>query len=81
VAYARFDQTESMVVVVNHGEAKCDVQIPVWIAEIPMEAELEQLLYTSEGGYVADKAKFPVDDGVLTLDMGKTSATILRYKK
>jgi alpha-glucosidase len=81
VAYARFDQTESMVVVVNHGEAKCDVQIPVWIAEIPIEAELEQLLYTSEEGYIADKAKFPVDDGVLTLDMGKTSATILRYKK
>ncbi len=81
VSYARFDDKEIVVVVVNRGEAKSGLQVPVWQAEVPMEADMEQLLYTFDGGYGVDGATFSVDEGKLTLDIGKNAATILRYKK
>ncbi len=81
VSYARFDETEVVVVVVNHGCEKSAVRIPVWLAEVPMQAEMEQLLYSSEEGYSEESVLLPVDDGALILSMGQTSAAILRYKK
>ena len=81
VAYGRFDQNEKIIVVINHGVAKSEVKIPVWRAEVPMESEMEQILYTFDEGYDTDSVLFSVDEGYLTLDMGKTSAAILRYKK
>lgn len=81
VSYARFNEKETIVVVVNRGEEKSGLQIPVWQGEIPMEAQLEQLLYSYDEGYGADKATLLVDEGKMILDMGKNAAVILRYKK
>ena len=81
VAYARFDEKETMVVVVNHGCEKSEVYIPVWQAEVPMHAEMEQILYTYVDGVSEDRVLLPVDQGKLLLSMGQTSAAVLRYKK
>ena len=81
VSYARFDEKETIVVVVNHGCEKSEIRIPVWQAEVPMEAELEQVLYSYEDGVCMEPAIFPVDNGELTLSMGQTSVAVLRYKK
>ena len=81
VAYSRFDKEEKMVVIINHGEEKAEVKIPVWRVEVPLEAEMEQLLYSFERGYSDDVVLMPVDNGELTLSLGKFAATILRYKK
>ena len=81
VSYARFDEKEAIVVVVNHGEGKDTLRIPVWQAEVPMQAEMEQILYSYSEGYNTERVQLPVDEGNLTLYMGKLSAAILRYKK
>lgn len=81
ISYARFDENESIVVVVNRGDEKNELQIPVWRAEVPMESEMEQILYSFEGGVSTDSVLLPVDNGQLTLYMGKNSAAVLRYKK
>ena len=81
VSYARFNEDEVIVIVINHGEEKPEVRIPVWRAEVPVEAEMEQILYSNAEGYTCDSVLFPVDDGELLMSMGKTSAAILRYKK
>ncbi len=81
VSYARFDENETIVVVVNHGYEKSEICIPVWQAEVPMEAEVEQILYSYEHGVCMEPVMFPVDDGKLTLSMGQTSVAVLRYKK
>ncbi len=80
VSYARFDEEEKMVVVINRGEEKSELRIPVWRAEVPMQAEMEQLLYSFEEGYYAENVLLPVEDGELVIDMGKTSAAVLRYR-
>ena len=81
VSYARFNESEKIVVVVNRGEAKKYVEIPVWRAEVPMKTEMEQLIYSFEDGYSTDVVLLPVDEGNLTIEMGKNSVAILRYKK
>lgn len=81
VAYARFDQWEVVVTIINRGPEKNEVLIPVWEAEVPKQCEMEQLLYSYADGYSADRVLFPVDDGNLTLYMGENSAAILCYKK
>ena len=73
-------ENEKVVVVVNRGEKKTELQIPVWRAEVPMQAEMEQVLYTWEEGYSSDRVMFPVDEGKLSIEMGKNSAAILRFK-
>ena len=80
VSYARFDDKETVVTVINHGEAKEQLRIPVWRAEVPMHSEMEQLVYSYEEGYSAEKVLLPVEEGELIIDMGKNSAAILRWK-
>ena len=81
VSYARFDENETIAVVVNHGYEKSELCIPVWQAEVPMETEMEQILYSYEQGVSMEPVMLPVDDGKLTLSMGQTSVAVLRYKK
>lgn len=81
VSYARFDENETIAVVVNHGYEKSELCIPVWQAEVPMETEMEQILYSYEQGISTEPVMLPVDDGKLTLSMGQTSVAVLRYKK
>ena len=80
ISYARFDEKEKMVVIINRGEEKSELRIPVWRVEVPMQTEMEQLLYSYEGGYCAENVLLPVEDGELVIGMGKTSAAVLRWK-
>ena len=81
VAYGRFDKDEVIVTVINHGAEKNELRIPVWRVEVPMQCEMEQILYSYDGGYSTDCILLPVDEGHITLYMGRNSAAILRYKK
>ena len=81
VSYARFDENEKVVVVVNRGEKKSELRIPVWRAEVPMKAEMEQMLYSWEEGFTSERVMLSVDEGNLSIEMGKNSVAILRYVK
>ena len=80
VSYGRFDDKESMIVIVNNGHQK-EVSIPVWRAEVPVDSTLERVLYTYEDGYSSESVEYKMDHGYLKLLMDKNSAMILRYKK
>ena len=81
VAYARFDKGETIVVVINRGSEKNELTIPVWRAEVPMQTEMEQMLYSWDEGFTSDRVMLPVDEGNLSIEMGKNSVAILRYVK
>jgi alpha-glucosidase len=80
VSYARFDENEKIIVVVNRGDKKSELKIPVWIAEVPMQSEMEQMLYSWDEGFTSDHVMLSVDEGNLSIEMGKNSVAILRYK-
>ena len=67
--------------VVNRGEKKSELKIPVWRAEVPMQTDMEQMLYSWDEGFTSDRVMLPVDEGNLSIEMGKNSVAILRYVK
>jgi len=46
-----------------------------------MQTEMEQVLYSWDEGYTSDRVMLSVDEGNLSIEMGKNSVAILRYVK
>ena len=78
LAYARFDEKEQIVVVLNNSNERQDINLPVWKAEIPSYGKVEQLIYTDEDGYSAEKKIYSVNDGSVVVNMGARSAVVLK---
>lgn len=79
LSYGRFDDLESIVVVVNNGEEK-EISIPVWKANVPWKCEMDTLLYTDKEGFSCDSKKWKVCDGEMSIRLGEYGAMILHKK-
>lgn len=79
--YGRFDDSETVVVVVNAGGEPAGVKVPVWRVDVPMNGTMTRLLYSYEDGYNVKEGKYLVTDGKLSLKMGAHAVMVLRYKK
>lgn len=81
LAYARFQGEKQFVVIVNSSDELREVTVPVWSAQIPMEALMSRVMYTYEGGYVADNEEYLVQNGEVVLNMGAYSAIVLKRRE
>ncbi len=81
VAFARFIENEQILVVINCGSTLKQVKIPAWMAEMDLDAKLEMLMYTYQGGYIKHDDVYFVNDGELYLNVGSCAGMVLRYKK
>ena len=81
LAYGRFTEKDKVVVVVNNSEKPEKVKVPVWRLEVPMNGAMTQLLYSYQDGYSTKNGEYQVEEGNLSLQMGKYSAIVLQYKK
>lgn len=77
-AYGRFTQKEQIVVIINNKPKLTTFTIPVWQAEVPKRSKMKRLLYSYQGGFVADDEEYIVRDGEIVLNMGAHSAIILK---
>ncbi len=77
LAYARTWQDERVVVIVHTGGQDRQVQVPVWIAEVPPEGRMQRRLYTDESGTTLLDGDCPVQDGDVQVQMGPDSALVL----
>ena len=80
LSYARFDDNEQIVVIVNNGDKLREVTTPVWIAGIPMEGYMDRLMYTYENGYTTEPDTYIVDKGEVVLNMGSHSAVVMKFR-
>ena len=78
LAYGRFTEKEQILVVINNGDEFREVQVPVWRLGVPLESEMERLIYSYEGGYTMEREFYEVRDGMLLLNVGRKSATVLK---
>ncbi len=76
LAYARFDIGNQFVIVVNGGEDDVQVQIPVQLAEFPMEGTLQRLVYSSNDGYTVKRSVCPIKGGSAVVHMEPHSAAV-----
>lgn len=78
LAYARFQEGEQIIVVLNNSKELKEVTIPVWQAEVPMKGKMERLTYSWEKSYTTERDIYLVEDGETVVNMGKHSVLIMK---
>lgn len=78
LAYARFQEGEQIIVVLNNSKELKEVTIPVWQAEVPMKGKMERLMYSWEKSYTTERGIYLVEDGETVVNMGKHSVLIMK---
>ncbi len=78
LAYARFQEGEQIIVVLNNSKGLKEVTIPVWQAEVPMKGKMERLMYSWEKSYTTERDIYLVEDGETVVNMGKHSVLIMK---
>lgn len=78
LAYARFQEGEQIIVVLNNSKELKEVTIPVWQAEVLMKGKMERLMYSWEKSYTTERDIYLVEDGETVVNMGKHSVLIMK---
>lgn len=76
-SFARFNQEEQIVVIINNHSELAEVTVPVWRAEVPVKGRMKRLMYSYEDGYTTAYEEYLVQDGEVVVNMGAYSALII----
>ena len=76
-SFARFNQEEQIVVIVNNRSELAEVTVPVWRAEVPVKGRMKRLMYSYEEGYTTAYEEYLVQDGEVVVNMGAYSALVI----
>ena len=80
VSYARFTDSERLVVVINCGEKEQNLSLPVWKAQVPLSCEVNQIMTTGEFGYSIMLIEHHVEQGMLNVSLKPYSGVVYSYK-
>ena len=78
LAYARFDEQNQMVTVINMSDKEQKITLPVWSANVPMNCMMERLMDITEKRYNVGRIPHEVKDGMLELNMEPMSCKVLK---
>ncbi len=78
LAYARFNREEQFVIILNNSQYSKRVEIPTWLADIPMDGELTLIFYSQEEGYSTHPVKYETKGGILEGMIPEHSAVVLK---
>lgn len=81
LCYARYNRREHFLVVLNNDAVSRTVEMVVWTVGLPKECELEQIMYSHEGGYSTNPVTYEVKGGKLNITLTEFSAVVLRLKE
>lgn len=79
-AYGRFNRNEQIVVILNNGDQRREMQIPVWSLGVNGDTEMVSLLYANESGYDINEVYYPVVRGYINTSMESFSGLVLKVK-
>ena len=77
-SFARFNQEEQIVVIINNRSELAEVTVPVWRAEVPVKGRMKRLMYSYEDGYTTAYEEYLVQDGEVVVNMGAYSALVIK---
>ena len=78
LAFARFDENDQMLTVINMSDEEKIVKLPVWSANVPMNSAMERLMKITEDRYNVGRVQYAVSDGMLELRMDPMSCKVLK---
>lgn len=79
IAYGRFDADERGVVVVNSDNFARRVRIPVWQAEVSGDC-MKRIMKSTEERYNVGNVDYPVEDGVMSVEIPPHCSMIFEEK-
>lgn len=80
LCYGRFTRKEQIVVILNNDENPRSIRLRVWLANVPFNCELEQIMYTTEEGYSTVPVTYSVTGGELSITLPGQTSVVLRKK-
>ena len=82
IAYGRFKETSQAVVIVNAGDERRPLKIPVWLLGLSREepVSFKRLFKTHEPGFNTDKFTIRCEDGLMELKASPHEAMIFGRK-
>ncbi len=78
LAFARMNETEVVITVVNNNPEDREVAVPVWRAGVTDETRLVRLIHSCADGYGVDSQIVLSQNGILKLTVAATGGTILK---
>ncbi len=78
ISYARFNRDQQFVIICNNSQYSRHVNVETWLADVPMDGTLTQLLYTQEDGYSTRPVTYETKGGELKMMLPQHSAVILK---
>jgi len=81
LAYARFNEEEQCVVLINNNDHQITKTVSVWEAGTPKKGRMLQLLVTDDTGYSLEQKSYEMKAGKIYITLPKISAVVLKYCK
>ena len=78
LAFARFDENEQVITVINMSDEEKKISLPVWTANMPMNCTVERLMRVTTKRYNVGHIRYEVKDGMLELRMDPMSCKVLK---
>ncbi|MBE5848191.1 MAG: glycoside hydrolase family 13 protein [Lachnospiraceae bacterium] len=80
LAYARFTDKETSVVMISCADLPIEKTVSVWEVGVPMRAEMKLLILTSDHSYEVGTNSFYVVDGIVHVSVPAHGGIVLKYK-
>ena len=81
LAYGRFDEGSSALVIINHSDQAREIRVPVYEIEVPETAVMKRVMKTDELSYNVGNLPVVVEDGILRRTVEAWSAEIYVMEK
>ena len=81
LAYGRFDERSSALILINHSDKEREVRVPVYEIEVPDDSVMKRVMKTDELSYNVGNLPVVVEDGRLHRTIAAWSAEIYVMEK
>ncbi len=78
LAFARFDEKDQIITVINMSDEEKQVSLPVWTVNMPMNCSVTRLMKITKDRYNVGNVQYTVTDGMLQLRMDPMSCKVLK---
>lgn len=78
LAFARFDEKDQIITVINMSDEEKQVSLPVWTVNMPMNCFVTRLMKITKDRYNVGNVQYTVTDGMLQLRMDPMSCKVLK---
>ena len=78
LAFARFDDEEQILTVINMSDKEQTISLPVWTANVPVTGIMERLMKITKDRYNVGLIQYAVNKGILELRMDPMSCKVLK---